>query len=428
MTIKMQSLCILWGRMTFAHDLAAADVAMTQQTLPIASTKTASAQAANGWPLLRLGFRPFYLGAALLAAAAVPLWVAMFLGQVALELPVAPVLWHAHEMLFGFAAAVIVGFLLTAGKAWTGLATPRGAALGALAVLWISARVAAVVAPYPVYAGLDLILLPLVAAILIDRLVRSRNRRNLPLALMLLLLALANLLFHLAVIGTIAASPMRALHAGLALIVLIECVMAGRVVPAFTMSATPGLQIKAQPKLEAATLSVTALALALWVFAPPGPVTMAAFGSAAALHLIRQWQWRPMRTPGRPILWILHAAYAWIALGFGLLAMTQIGWIGVSAGVHALAVGATGGLIIGMMTRTARGHTGRPLRVSKAEVLAYALVMSAAVLRVALPLAAPQLLVLWLIGAALAWCVAFVIYLYIYVPWLFSARLDGKDG
>jgi uncharacterized protein involved in response to NO len=363
-----------------------------------------------------------------LAAVAVPVWIALFLAQLAVDLPVAPVLWHAHEMLFGFAAAVIIGFLLTAGKAWTGLATPRGAFLGCLVVLWLSARVAAVFAPYLVYAVLDVILLPLVAVILVDRLVRSRNRRNLPLALILLLLALANLAFHLAVIGTITLSPMRALHAGLALIVLIECVMAGRVVPAFTMSATPGLKLERQPRLEAATLSVTALALAFWVFAPPGSLTMAAFGSAAALHLMRQWQWRPMRTRGRPILWILHAAYAWIALGFGLLAMAQIGWVSVSAGVHALAVGATGGLIIGMMTRTARGHTGRPLQASKAEVLAYALVMTAAVLRVLLPLAAPQLLMLSLIGAALAWCAAFVIYLWVFSPWLFSTRLDGKDG
>ena len=405
---------------------------MTPQTLPIASAESASAsasaRAAHGWPLLRLGFRPFYFCAALFAVVAVPLWIALFLAQLALDLPVAPVLWHAHEMLFGFAAAVIIGFLLTAGKVWTGLATPRGAFLGLLALLWISARVAAVLAPYIVYAMLDLVLLPLVVAILVDRLVRSRNRRNLPLALILLLLALANLLFHLAVIGTITLSPMHALHAGLALIVLIECVMAGRVVPAFTMSATPGLKIKPQPRLEAATLSVTALALALWVFAPPNPVTMFAFGLAAVLHLIRQWQWRPMRTRGRPIVWILHAGYAWIALGFGLLAMAQIGWVSASVGVHALAVGATGGLIIGMMTRTARGHTGRPLQASKVEVLAYALVMTAAVLRVLLPLAAPQLLVLSLIGAALAWCVAFAIYLWIYAPWLFSARLDGKDG
>jgi uncharacterized protein involved in response to NO len=385
-----------------------------------------------GWPLLRLGFRPFYLGAALFALAAMPLWIALSLGQVTLALTVSPVLWHAHEMLFGFAVAVIVGFLLTAGKAWTGLATPRGAFLGALALLWAAARVAAVVGPYPLYALLDLVLLPLVAAVLVDLLVRARSRRNLPLAGILVLLSLANGAFHLAVIGTISMAPLTALHAGLALVVMIECVIAGRVVPAFTMGATPGLTFATRPALERATLSISALALALWVFAPSAtvwvPVSGAAFALSAVLHVVRQWTWRPVVTRGRPILWILHAAYAWIALGFALLALAQFGRIGVSAGVHALAVGATGGLIIGMITRTARGHTGRPLKASKAEVLAYVLVMAAAALRVLGPLALPQWLPHLLVCAALAWCAAFAIYLVVYAPWLVSTRLDGKDG
>lgn len=382
----------------------------------------------HGWPLLRLGFRPFYLGAALFAVLAVPLWVALFLGRMTLTLAVPPLLWHAHEMVFGFAVAVIVGFLLTAGKAWTGLAGPRGAYLGTLALLWVAARIAAVVAPYPVYAVLDLALLPLVAAVLVDVLVRARNRRNLPLAGILVLLSLANLAFHLAVIGAVDLSPMAALYAGLALIVMIECVMAGRVVPAFTMGATPGLKLRVRPGLERATLGATAVALGLWVVAPPGPITAAAFALAVALHLVRQWQWQPWVTRSRPILWILHAAYAWIALGLGLLALAQMGWVGVSAGVHALAIGATGGLVIGMVTRTARGHTGRPLRASRAEVLAYALVMAAATLRVLVPLVAPQWLVPSLIGAAFAWGAAFAIYLFVYTPWLLGTRLDGKDG
>src|SRR5262245_27017199 len=116
-----------------------------------------------GLPLLRLGFRPFYLCAALFAMLAVPLWAGLWLGHVPLDLHIAPRLWHGHEMLFGFAAAVIVGFLLTAGKAWTGLPTPRGPALGALAALWLAARLAAVAAPYTVYAALDVALLPAVA-------------------------------------------------------------------------------------------------------------------------------------------------------------------------------------------------------------------------------------------------------------------------
>jgi uncharacterized protein involved in response to NO len=295
-------------------------------------------------------------------------------------------------------------------------------------VLWLAARLAAVFAPYTAYAVLDVLLLPLVAAILITVLLRAGSWRNLPLGAILLLLTVSNAAFHGAVLGVLDIPPVRALHAGLALIVMIECVIAGRVIPAFTMSALPGLKLQMPRRLEAATLASTAVALALWVLAPQGPVTTVAFIGAAALHGLRLWQWRPLRTRVRPILWVLHLAYAWLPIGFVLLALAQIGAVGVSAGVHALAVGATGGLIIGMITRTARGHNGRPLRASRLEVAAYGLVTGAAVLRVAMPLVLPQHQTLWLVVAAMTWSAAFGLYLIVFTPWLSTTRLDGKDG
>jgi uncharacterized protein involved in response to NO len=382
----------------------------------------------RGWPVLRLGFRPFYLGAAVFACLAMPLWLALFLGRLSLGLSVPPLLWHAHEMLYGFGVAVIVGFLLTAGKAWTGLATPRGPVLGALAGLWLAARLAALVGPYALYAALDLLLLPWVAGILVDVLVRAGNRRNLPLAGLLIALSVLNLVFHLSILGAVELPPLRALHGALALIVLIECVMAGRVVPAFTNSVTPGLNLKPPLRMEQATLALSAVALLAWVFALPTWFAFSALAAAGVAQLGRQWSWQPWVTRRRPILWILHAAYAWIPIGFLLLALSELGWVSVSAGVHAMGVGATGGLVIGMLTRTARGHTGRPLKASRAEVAAYGLVMAAAVSRVLMPVLAPQWLVAWLLAAALAWSAAFAIYLVIYSPWLLSTRLDGKDG
>ena len=408
---------------------------MSRTTLPIAAHTKVSAPPATqlvGWPVLRLGFRPFYIGAALFALLGIPLWVAIFLGQWNITMALSPLLWHAHEMLFGFAIAVILGFLLTAVKAWTGLATPRGAFLGALVLLWLAARVAAVTGPYSVYAMLDLVLLPLVAVVLTDLLLRARNRRNLPLGAMLMLLGLANGMFHLAVIGTLEISPLTPLYAALALIVMIETVIAGRVIPAFTMSATPGLKLTVRVPVERAALALTALAMLLWVFAPDATgwnqTGGVVFSLAALAHVLRLLQWRPAITRHRPILWILHLAYAWIPLGLALLAFAQFGLISASAGVHALAIGATAGLIIGMMTRTARGHTGRPLQVAGPEITAYVLVMGAAAVRVFLPLAVPQWLPLALVIAAAAWTVAFAIYLFIYTPWLLQTRFDGKDG
>jgi uncharacterized protein involved in response to NO len=405
--------------------------------LPLSAAARVSPSAEHGvpsgaWPVLRLGFRPFYLAAAWFALWSVPLWVVLFLGQWQVKLALPPLLWHAHEMLFGFAVAVILGFLLTAVKAWTGLVTPRGAALGALALLWLAARVAALTGPYALYAVLDLLLLPLVAAVLTRLLLRAGNRRNLPLAAMLMLMAAANGAFHLSVTGVVNISPLTPLYAALALIVMIECVIAGRVIPAFTMNATPGLKLHVRLPLERAALGLTALAMLLWVFAPAGGVWQlvggAAFTVASCAQVLRCWQWRPLVTRHRPILWILHLAYAWIPLGLALLAMAQFGWIANTAGVHALAIGATAGLIIGMITRTARGHTARSLQVSKAETAAYVLVMGTAAVRVLLPLVLPQWLPWALAAAAVAWCTAFAIYLFIYTPWLLQPRLDGKDG
>ena len=396
--------------------------------IPILKILEPVAPAPRGAAFLRLGFRPFYLGAAVLAALAVPVWMMLVLGQWVWAPALSPLLWHAHEMLLGFASAVIIGFLMTAVKAWTGLATPRGWPLAALALLWLSARIAAVTAPYAVFAVLDTLLLPIVALVLIRLLLRAGNTRNLPLAALLLLLGAANATFHLSVLGLLDLAPTRALHAALAVIVMVECVMAGRVIPGFSMSAIPGLRITALLWLERSALALTGVGLLLWVFAAPGWIASLALGLAAAAHVWRQWRWKPLLTRQRPILWILHLSYAWIPVGLGLLALAQINLLAVSLGLHALAVGTTGGLIIGMITRTARGHTGRTLQATPAEVLAYVLVALAAVMRVLMPLLWPDLLLVWLIGAAAAWSVAFAIYVFIYVPWLTQTRLDGKDG
>jgi len=400
---------------------------MKSVSLPIFSDAKAAAEKPKGWALLRLGFRPFYIAAALAATVLVPLWLMMFLGHAPFTPAVPALLWHAHEMLFGFAATVIIGFLLTAGKNWTGLATPRGPLLGALALLWLAARLAALGSSPWLYAALDFALLPAVALIFTRLLLRAKNRRNLPLAGILSLLALANGVFHLAANGVLDVSALTPLYTGLALITLIECVIAGRVIPAFTMSANPGLRLVASDTIERLTLGLTAVGLLLWVAAAPNALTALLLLAASAMHGRRLLGWRSTLTKGRPILWILHAAYAWLPVGLALLALAQLGWVATSAGVHALAVGATGGLIIGMMTRTARGHTGRALVVAKAEVLAYALVLFAALARVLgalLPAAYPMSLML----AATGWSLAFLIYLVKYTPWLMQTRLDGKDG
>ncbi len=387
-----------------------------------------------GLPLLRTGMRPFYLLAALAAGLAVPSWIAVQLGALVwpARLRMPALAWHAHEMLYGFACATVIGFLLSANRAWTGLGTSRANALGALAILWLAGRVTSFIAPYPLFALIDLALLPLVAWVLIRLLLHTGMYRNLPLTVILMLLALANLMFHLSVLQWLPIPILPPLYAALSLLVLMQCMMAGRVIPGFTISASRGtLRIVAWRGLERGCLASTALGLALWAMAPPSwaPASALVLATAASTHLLRQWRWRSAVIWQRPVLWILHAAYLWIGLGLALLALAQMGWVSASAGVHALGVGSTGGLIMGMMTRTARGQTGRGLQTGRLELAAYLLVMLAALLRVLQPLlprgdlAAP----LW-VAAAAAWSSAFFIYLWIYTPWLVSRRPDGRDG
>lgn len=382
----------------------------------------------EGVPLFRLAFRPFYL-LACLAAALLPLWWVLVLGGVVQARgPLAPTLWHGHEMLFGVVVAVVVGFLFTAGKTWTGLPTPTGAFLAALALLWLAARVAGLCAPLAVFAALDLAFLPLVAAVFLDLIVRSGNRRNAPVAAMLLLLATANAAFHAGHLGVLPIDPHAALQAGVLLVVAVMSIIAGRVMPAFIGNAVPGSRPRVHAGLERWGLPLTALVVLAWLTAPAHRLTALVLATLAAWHTARLLLWRPWVARSRPILWILPAAYAWMPLGLALLAAASLGLVDRSVGLHALTAGAMGALIVGMVSRTSRGHTGRLLVAGLRERWAYALVLLGAVLRVL----APAFGLGWhgpvLAMAAVAWSAAFALLFITLWPWLTTPRRDGKAG
>jgi uncharacterized protein involved in response to NO len=393
--------------------------------------RAASAQArftaAQPVPLLRLGFRPFYLLAAAAAAVLPALWLAMMTGTLAVQPALPASLWHAHEMIFGFVIAAIVGFLFTAGRVWTGLPTPTGAFLAAFALLWLAARVAAFTGPYALFLLLDASFLPLVAAVFAKLVLRSKNWRNLPIALLLMLLAAANGLFHAAQCGLLPVAPSRVLQGAVLLIVAVMSIVAGRVIPAFIGNAVPGSRQHTHPWIENAVLPMTAFVLLVWLGAPGSRWTAAALFALAALHTLRLVLWQPWAAWGRPILWVLPLAYAWIPFGLALLGAASLGLVPATIGIHALAAGAMGALIVGMMSRTARGHTGRSLQPGRRERWAYRLVLAGALVRVAAPFAGESAVAV-LAVAALLWSGAFVLILSTLAPWLVAPRLDGKAG
>ena len=207
--------------------------------------------APKGFALFALGFRPFYLLASIFAALSIPLWALQFSGYLTHPYLAGPV-WHAHEMVFGFTLAIIVGFLFTAGRNWTNLPTPTGGPLAALAALWIAARVL-VLTPYAWAATAANVAFPLAAAAaLAIPFFKARNKRNYFFVGLLILLACAAGFVHLSQLGIVPSPAWPALQAALDVVLFILAVMGGRVIPMFTNNGVPGTNATKQPVVEKA--------------------------------------------------------------------------------------------------------------------------------------------------------------------------------
>ena len=395
--------------------------------LPLREAEASPRPPPSGFALLATGFRPFYLLASLFAALSIPLWALQFSGLLGRPYLAGPV-WHAHEMLFGFTLAVIVGFLFTAGRNWTGRPTPAGWPLAALALLWVAARLL-VLSPFPIAAAVANVAFPLAAAIgLAIPFVQAGNRRNYFFVALLALLAVAAAFIHLAQLGLVALPPGFGIQVALDVVLFIVAVMAGRVIPMFTNNGVPGARATRRSAVERAALASVLALLVLDALGWNGAPVLVVALAACVAHASRWALWQPWRTLRVPLVWVLHAAYLWVPIHLLLRGLGELGWIAPSLATHALTVGAAGGLIIGMMTRTARGHTGRPLRADRFETLCYAFVLLAAVVRVALPLVAPDLTLAAILGSAALWSAGFGLYAIRYAPLLTRPRADGQPG
>ena len=377
--------------------------------------------------LFALGFRPFYLLASTFAALSIPLWALQFSGVLTRPYLSGP-LWHAHEMLFGFTLAVIVGFLFTAGRNWTNQPTPTGWKLAFLAALWVAARLL-VLTPYALAAAAANVAFPLAAAVsLAIPFVKAKNIRNYFFVGLLVLLSIAAAFIHLSHLGVASAPAWLGVQIALDVVLFIICVMGGRVIPMFTHNGVPGANATRRPLVEKAALgSVLALLATDAVGLNGWPLSLVAIVACVA-HAWRWALWQPWKTLRVPLVWVLHLAYLWIPVHLLLRAFGELGLVTPSLATHALTVGAVGGLIIGMMTRTARGHTARPLRADRYETTCYVLVALAALARVAVPLVAPEQTVHAVLASAALWSAGFGVYAVRYWPVLSRPRLDGRPG
>lgn len=367
------------------------------------------------------GFRPFFFGAAVFAALIVPLWLGVLGGAIESGTYLDPVAWHAHEMVFGYAVAVIAGFLLTAVANWTQRETLTGMPLLALVALWALGRVAMLVKlPFGVAAVVDLSFLPALAVAIGRPLVATRNRRNLIMLGVLAVLGAANVAVHLEALG-FGHSAHHALRVGLDVIVFLMLVIAGRVIPMFTRNATNVASIASIPALERLTIASALALVVVDIALPESRYSNAMAGVCAMFAAARAFRWGTIHTRSHPLLWILHLGYAWIPVGLAMRALA------LPNAAHALTVGAIGALTVGMMARVTLGHTGRRLESSSMTVLSFGAIGLAAAARVFLPLVTADYHRA-LIIAGLFWTLAFVFYLGAFARPLFRPRPDGKAG
>lgn len=382
-------------------------------------------------PLLRLGFRPFFLLGSLLAVLAIPLWISALQGAPLLPQPMGGWLaWHRHELVFGFAGAIIVGFLLSAVQTWTGRPSLSGWPLAGLVAMWLLGRLAWWLGSPVVLLLANVIFLIAVTVAMARLLWAVRQRRNYPVVAVLALFTLADLLALAGVAegqdgwqrqGTWAAAWLVAAMMGL---------IGGRVIPFFTQRGL-GREAAAQPWpwLDWALLGVTAamaVLLAGGAGLVPQPWLALPFAALALGHGIRLVRWFDAGLLGVPLLWSLHLAYAWLIVACAGMALWHGGVIaGFSQALHALTVGAVGGMILAMLARVSLGHTGRPLTLPCGLALAFVLLNLGGALRV-FGVGVWYLPSLWL--SATCWACAFGLYLYRYAPMLCRARVDGKAG
>lgn len=382
--------------------------------------------------VLRLGFRPFFFGAALWSVVAMTLWMPIWQGHMALPTAFDPLAWHVHEMLFGYAAAVVAGFLLTAVPNWTGRLPIGGAPLAILVALWLAGRVAVLLSGVTgpaVAALLDLAFPVAFLAIVAREVLAGRNWRNLPMLLALAALLLANAVMHADVLGLVVADGLGR-RLGIATLALLIGLVGGRVIPSFTRNWLVKRGEKRTPpgfdRFDRIVLLVTATALIGWVGWPDTMIGGALLVAAGLAGFARLARWRGQRTGAEPLVWSLHLGFAWLPVGLVLMGLAPLAGLPAAAGIHALGAGAIGAMTLAVMTRASLGHSGRPLAADRTTTAIYVLVNGAALLRVVAAFTDAAMPLMLSMSAA-AWVAAFALFALHYAPILVPRGSDGKQ-
>ena len=374
------------------------------------------------------GFRPFFFGAAVWSVAAIGIWVAMLTTGAALPSRFDPLTWHIHEMLFGFVMAAIAGFLLTAIPNWTKRLPISGAPLAGLAGLWLVGRLVCLFSalmPAWLSIGSDLAFPVILVAAAAREIVAGKNWRNLAMLAPVTVLGFSNLLMHLEANGAPIA-PGLGWRLGMVAIVALISLIGGRIIPSFTRNWLVKQNSSQLPAPigwpDGAALGSLLVGLFGWAAFPGSHAIAYLVLLGAAMNLWRLYRWRGLSTAKEPLLLILHIGYGWVILGAAMLGLSVITtWVPEGAAIHALTVGAIGTMILAVMSRATRGHTGRPLTTDTSTRLIYILVTLGALVRISAEFSTDETMLLLLISAGL-WCAAFSLFAWAYAPMLLLSR------
>jgi uncharacterized protein involved in response to NO len=381
---------------------------------------------ATGPILFSYGFRPFFLAGATWACAAMVLWIAAVSGNIEIGGEYGARAWHAHEMLFGFGSAIVAGFLLTAVPNWTGRLPVSGRPLMALFLLWCAGRVALLMTnEIGVMSAvlLEAAFLPTMLAVCVREIVVGRKWADLKVIAGLGALTLANICFHYETLA--AGGPDHSERLALAGLTMMIVIVGGRMLPSFTRNwlSKAGRTDFPVPynKFDLLAIVLTIPAFASWVVSPESLVTAIAAAAAATLHAARLWRWRGWTTAREPLVLVLHLAYALVPLGLAAISASAAGVMDNTAAIHVLTVGTVTSMMLAVMTRATRGHTGRELSASVSTSASYAAIFLCALVRPVAALVPEHADILYALAAVL-WMAAFGLYLVEYGPMLVARR------
>ena len=370
--------------------------------------------------VLSYGFRPFFLLGAAFAAIAIPLWLVMLASGVAPKGPFDGVRWHAHEMIFGYLAAIVAGFALTAVPNWTGRLPLSGLPLAGLVGLWLAGRFAcSFVASLTWAAAIDVAFLLVLAVAIWREIIAGKNARNVPIALLITIFALANLQFHLE--GAWPELQGYGQRLALGATAVLIALIGGRITPSFTHNwmVRMGLEPRPEPfgSFDQWALALLAVGMVCWIFKPTTVLTGLVLLAISALHFARLQRWQGMRTIQEPILLVLHIGYLWLVVALALLGLAALtpSHFTPSTALHALTAGAIGTMTLAVMTRASLAHTGRDIRANRPTLAIYALVNVGALLRVTAPLL-PGSYLNMLMLSGIVWSAAFALFVLAYGP------------